>query len=411
MGKNVTPKEQYKVLGGMLEAKGLDIDSIKEQVKRFTVEVPTWIFGPFGGGRFGAYTPPGAARNVFEKVDDAECAAALTGAVRNVAIHTGWDAPEDAAFDSITAGDFEQLAQYCEDKGLGIGAVNPTFFLEGTHYGTLSAREESTRKRFIEHALTSCDVAAEHGHDLVTYWLPDGSNYPGQIDLKAAEARMRESLIEIYQKAPKSCVHLIEYKLFEPGTYSTVIQDAGIARDLAKEMGDRAGVLVDMGHHAFGVNIAQIVARLIFRGVRGGIHFNSRYAADDDHSVEPGLRMFEIFWELVQGEAVSKEDEEQNWAYMIDQCSGLENRMHAVLHSIDSLQVSLAKALIVDAEKLYEFQADHDIIRANRTLLDAFLTDVRPLVASARMENGGEADPVEAYAASGYQEKIEEERE
>lgn len=410
MSKGITVKEQYKVLGGMLEAKNIDIDEVKQTVKRFTVEVPSWIFGAFGGGRFGAYTPPGAARNAFEKIDDAAYAAALTGAVKNVAVHTGWDGPEDVPFDNIAADDFEKLAGYCNEKGLGIGAVNPTFFLEGSHYGSLSAREESTRRRYIEHALISCEIAAKYGTGLVTYWLPDGSNYPGQTDLGAAEARVRECLIEIYQKAPESCTHLIEYKLFEPGTYSTVIQDAGIARELSREMGERAGVLVDMGHHAFGVNIAQIVARLIFRGIKGGFHFNSRYAADDDHSVEPGPRMFEIFSELVKGAVVAQEQETDNWAYMIDQCSGLEGRMHAVLHSIDSLQVSLAKALIVDRERLAEYQASHDIIRANRTCLDAFLTDVRPLVAAARTENGGEADPVEAYAESGYQEKINEER-
>jgi len=204
MARRATLKDAYRFLGDTLGRRGVDIDAVKEKLKRFRVEVPSWVFGPFGGGRFGAYTPPGAARTVIEKVDD---------------------------------------------------------------------------------------------------------------------------------------------------------------------------------------------------------------AADDDHAVEPSLRMFEIFFELVKGDVVCRPEGEASWDYMIDRCSGLESRMHAVLHSVDSLQVSLVKALIVDRERLAAFQADHDVVRANRVLLDAFLTDVRPLVAAARVENGGEADPVEAYAASGYQEKIEKERE
>ncbi len=407
MGSKQEVKKQFNQLGDLLAKKGISINKVKAALKRFKMEVPSWVFGAFGGGRFGAFTPPGAARNVFEKFDDANLAAKLTGGVDNVAVHTGWDMPEGIAFDKIKADDYSELSAYTKKLKVGIGAVNPTLFLEGTHFGSLSALDSKTRRRFIKHCIVSSEIAVKYGTGLVTYWLTDGSNYPGQSDMAQAEVRVQKALAEIYKKSPNKARHLIEYKLFEPGTYSTVIQDAGIAKDLAAAMGNRAGVLVDMGHHAFGVNIAQIVARLIAKNVPGGFHFNSRYAADDDHSVEPDLRMFEIFAELVKGGAVANTDPKKNWAYMIDQCSGLENRMHAILHSIDSLQISCAKALIIDYKKLAEMQAGNDIIRANRVMLDAYLTDVRPLVAQARIEMGGEADPIEAYVKSGYQEKIQ----
>ncbi|MFC1582920.1 L-rhamnose isomerase [Planctomycetota bacterium] len=400
-------EKRYAQLGEQLAEKGIDIEAAKTQLMAFRVELPSWVFGAFGGGRFGAYMPPGAARNVFEKIDDAVTAAHLTGGVDRVALHAGWDKPDEVAFEDISIDHFKGVAEYCAEKGIGIGAVNPTLFLAGTHYGSFSSPDAGTRECLVKHSVTCGEIAARYADNLVTYWLPDGSNYPGQIDLAEAEMRVRDCLVEIYNSAPDTVQHLVEYKLFEPGTFSTTIPDAGVAKDLAADMGDRAGVLVDMGHHAFAVNIAQIVARLIRRRIRGGFHFNSRYAADDDHSVEPGLRMFEIFCELVAGKVVNGD---AAWAYMIDQCSGLENRVHAVLHSVDSLQISLARALIVDRAALAERQADNDIIRANRVLLDAFNTDVRSLVAQARLEKGGAADPVEAYVASGYQEKINEER-
>jgi L-rhamnose isomerase/sugar isomerase len=203
---------------------------------------------------------------------------------------------------------------------------------------------------------------------------------------------------------------LIEYKVFEPGTYSTAIPDAGTATEIVDMLGERAGVLVDMGHHWHGANVAQIVARLIGTGRRGGFHFNTRYVADDDHAVEPSMPLYEVFCELVKGDVVCGEDPERDWAYMIDQCSSLENRIHAVLHSIDSLQISLAKALILNRRQLEDAQSRQDLIPANRIFLDAFLTDVRPIVQMGRMEKGLPIDPVAGYIESGYQKRIEQER-
>jgi len=402
--------ERYEILRKDLEKKGIDVAEVKKKIENFNVEVPSWVFGAFGGGRFSEYTPPGAARNIFEKFDDAALVNRLTGVTPRVSIHIGWDDPDEASFDEIQVESFRKLRDYAQKLGLGIGAVNPTYFLEGTHFGSLSADDPDTRRRLIEHTLISAEIASKYATGLITLWFPDGSLYPGQVNMRTAERNMKTSLREIYQRMPSSVQMLIEYKLFEPGTYHTVVSDYCVASDLARHLGERAGVLVDLGHHAHGVNVEHIVARLIESGMPGGIHFNSRYAADDDHAVEPNMQLFRVFHELVTGGVIGNPDPQRDWAYMIDQCSALENRIQAVLHSVDSLMVSYTKALIVDEEALRKYQRKNEIMLANRILLDAFLTDVRPLIYMVRMEKGLPLDPVNAYVKSGYQEKIEKER-
>jgi len=402
--------DRYEILRKDLEKKGIDIEEVKKKIEKFNVEVPSWAFGAFGGGRFSGYVPPGAARNIFEKFDDAALVNKLTGATSRVSIHVGLDDPDEAPFDEIQVESFKKLKDYAQKLGLDIGTVNPTYFVEGSQFGSLSANDPETRCRFIEHTLISAEIAKRYGTGLITLWLPDGSLYPGQVDMRTAERNMKESLKEIYERMPSSVRMLIEYKLFEPGTYHTVISDYCVASDLARCLGKRAGVLIDLGHHAHGVNVEHIVARLIESGMLGGIHFNSRYVADDDHAVEPNMQIFRIFHELVTGEVIGNPDPQRNWAYIIDQCSALENRIQAILHSVDSLMISYAKALIVDEESLQKYQRKNEIMLANRVLLDAFLTDVRPLIQMVRMEKGLPLDPVNAYVKSGYQEKIEKER-
>lgn len=401
---------RYDVLGKDLAKKGIDVEQVKEKVSKFTVEVPSWVFGVFGGGRFSGYMPPGAARNVFEKFDDASFVNKLTGATPKVSIHVGWDDPDEAPFDEIQPDSFKKLRDHAEKRGLEIGSVSPTYFLEGTHFGSLSSNNPEVRRRLIEHSLTASEIASRYADGVLTLWFPDGSLYPGQVNMRTAERNLKEALKEIYQRMPPSVRMLIEYKLFEPGTYHTVVSDFSVASDLARSLGDRAGVLVDLGHHAHGVNVEHIVARLIENAMLGGIHFNSRYAADDDHAVEPNMQVFRVFHELVTGGVIGNPDTDKDWIYMIDQCSALENRMHAVLHSVDSLMISYAKALIVEENRLQEYQRKNDVMLANRTLTDAFLTDVRPIIYMARLEKQLPVDPVEAYVKSGYQQKIEEER-
>jgi len=380
-----------------------------EAVQQFRVEVPSWIFGPFGGGRFGDYMPPGAAQTIFQKLDDASFVNRLTGATPTIATHILWDFSKDGL-----AGDYavaEQVARAAEERGLHIGSVSPTYFLKGSYRGSLSADDPQVRERYIEQTILGGRIAKDLGIRLLTLWFPDGSLYPGQIQLRSALANLQESLEKAVSRIDSDVTILIEYKVFEPGTYSTTVSDWGTAYLLAKHLGENAGVLVDLGHHAHGKNIEQIVAYLIHANMKAGFHFNTRYAADDDHAVEPNPEMARIFYELVQGQVILNEDSSKNWAYMIDQCSSRENRMHAILHSVDSLQISLARAMLVDTKRLEDYQKRDEIIRANRLFNTALLlTDVRPIVGAARLEKNLPLDPVDAYVESGYQDKIESER-
>ena len=378
-------------------------------VSKFMVEVPSWIFGEFGGGRFSGYMPPGYARTIEEKLDDAAMIQKVTGAVNSVAVHVLWDITENGKKGSI--GMVRSVKEAAESRGLSIGSVSPTYFLEGSYRGSLSADEKDVRQRYVDQTVFSAQAAMEFGSNLVTLWLPDGSLYPGQVDLRRAVENTLTSIQKAHSQIDPSVKLLIEYKVFEPGTYSTVLSDWGSAYMLAKSLGQNAGVLVDLGHHPYATNIEQIVARLIADGMSCGFHFNTRYAADDDHSVEPNGEMARIFYELVSGQVICQSEEDQNWAYMIDQCSGRENRMLAVLHSIDSLQLSLAKACLVDSDALRKLHDADQVIKANRYFNNALINaDVRPLVQAARLEQNLPIDPVEAYIESGYQVTIEAQR-
>jgi L-rhamnose isomerase/sugar isomerase len=380
--------------------------SAVKAVEEFEVEVPSWIFGKFGGGRFGDFIPPGYARNIFEKLDDAAFVNKLTGASEQIATHTLWDFSTDGLEGCYDiAVDVKKAA---ESRGLKLGSINPTYFLTGSHTGSLSSYNEKVRERYIEQTILSGKIADELSNKILTLWLPDGSNYPGQIELDKLILNTIDSLKIISENVSNSVKVLIEYKVFEPGTYSTVLADWGSALMMAQSYGPNAGVLIDMGHHYHSTNIEQIVARLINSKIQGGFHFNTRYAADDDHSVEPNPEIARIFYELVKGDSISGPNK---WDLMIDQCSSRENRIQAVIHSIDSLQISLAKAMLVDKKKLMEYQIDDSIILANRFFNNALiLADVRPILYKARHNKKLPLDPVEAFVKSGYQSKIEKER-
>ncbi|MBN1481389.1 sugar isomerase [candidate division KSB1 bacterium] len=380
-----------------------------QAVKNFSVEIPSWIFGPFGGGRFGEYMPPGAARNIQEKLDDAAVVHKLTGATKNVAMHVLWDFSQDGYLGSYAlAKDVHELAG---ERNLQIGSISPTYFLRGSHRNSYAADEKATTERYIEQTVLAGRIARDFGVGLVTLWFPDGSNYPGQLDLQRNYLNMKNNLVATRKQIPDDVWLLIEYKVFEPGTYSTTIPDWGTAYALANAMGDNTGVLIDLGHHFHSANIEQIVARLVAEDMRCGFHFNTRYAADDDHAVEPTPEMTRIFYELVSGNVIVNKKKEKNWAYMIDQCSGRENRLHAIIHSVDTLQHCLARAMLVDVKTLQKWQDKDEIILANRCFNDALLyADVRPIVATARLEHLLPIDPVAAFVESGYQAKIEQER-
>ena len=380
-----------------------------DAVKKFKVEIPSWIFGPFGGGRFGEYMPPGAARNITEKLDDAAVVNNLTGATDHVAMHMLWDFSEDGYLGSYKIA--KEVHEITGERDLKIGSISPTYFLRGSHRNSYAADEKTTGDRYIEQTVLAGRIAKDFAAKLVTLWFPDGSNYPGQVELRRNYENLRSNLVTTRKKIADDIRILVEYKVFEPGTYSTTVPDWGTAFTLVKTMGGNTGVLVDLGHHFHSANIEQIVARLISENLPCGFHFNTRYAADDDHAVEPTPEMARIFYELVAGDVVVNKKAKRNWAYMIDQCSGRENRIHAIIHSVDTLQHCLAKAMLVDQKALGEQQESDEIILANRLFNDALLyADVRPIVATARLEQLLPIDPIAAFVASKYQSKIERER-
>lgn len=382
------------------------VDSAITAVENFQVEIPSWIFGPFGGGRFGEYMPPGFARNIFEKLDDAALVNELTGASSQIATHTLWDYSEDGMEGSFDIA--AKVKKEAESRGLKLGSINPTYFLGGSYRGSLSSYDDDVRKRYIDQTILSAKIAEELSNKVLSIWLPDGSNYPGQLELTKLIENTVDSLKTIAKNISKSVKVLIEYKVFEPGTYSTVLSDWGSSLLMTQAFGPNAGVLIDMGHHHHSTNIEQIVARLITHDISGGFHFNTRYAADDDHSVEPNFEMARIFYELVKGDVIYGDNK---WELMIDQCSSRENRIEAMIHSIDSLQISLAKAMLVDSERLSEYQNNDSVILANRFFNDALIhADVRPIVNEARKNKNLPIDPMESYLESGYQAKIEKER-
>lgn len=382
------------------------VESAIKAVEKFQIEIPSWIFGEFGGGRFGEFMPPGYATNIYEKLDDAQLVNQITGASAQIAMHTLWDFSDDGMEGSFEVA--QEVKNAADKRGLRLGSINPTYFLRGSHTGSLSAYDDNVRERYIKQTILSSKIANELSNKLLTLWLPDGSNYPGQLELGKMYSNTIDSLKQIANETPEDVRVLIEYKVFEPGTYSTVLSDWGSAFMMAQEFGTNAGVLIDMGHHFHSTNIEQIVARLIASKFKGGFHFNTRYAADDDHSVEPNPEIARIFYELVKGDAIFGPNK---WDLMIDQCSSRENRIKAIIHSIDSLQISLAKAMLVDQEKLLELQRKDEIILANRLFNDALiLSDVRPILAEARKNKNLPLSPVTAYVESGYQEKIEKER-
>lgn len=396
-----------KSLDNLISEFGADrVNLAIEAVEKFNVEIPSWIFGEFGGGRFGEYMPPGFARNIFEKLDDAALVNQLTGAAEQIATHTLWDFSEDGLEGSFDIA--VEVKKAAELRGLKLGSINPTYFLKGSHTGSLSSYNDKVRERYIEQTILSGKIAEQLSNKLLSLWLPDGSNYPGQLELDKLMNNTLDSLKNISQNVSKEVRVLIEYKVFEPGTYSTVLSDWGSALMMAQSFGQNAGVLIDMGHHYHSTNIEQIVARLISSKMHGGFHFNTRYAADDDHSVEPGPEISRIFYELTKGDAIFGPNK---WDLMIDQCSSRENRIQATIHSIDSLQIALAKAMLVDQERLAEYQNDDQIIVANRFFNNALiLADVRPIIYEARKNKKLPADPIESFIKSGYQEKIEKER-
>jgi L-rhamnose isomerase / sugar isomerase len=366
----------------------------REQLAALEIETPSWGYGD-SGTRFATFPQSGRPRDVFERIEDAAEVHRLTGTAPAVALHFPWDAVDDLG----------ALRQHVEASGLRVGAVNPNLFQDPDYkLGSITHPDERVRAKAVEHLFECVAIATALGSTAQSLWFADGTNYPGQDDLRARRHRLLDSLGQLYAALPESQELLVEYKLFEPAFYATDLADWGSALTVCQRLGERARVLIDLGHHAQGTNIEQIVAILADENRLGGFHFNNRKYADDDlivGSVNP-FELFLIFCELASAGPLPR--------LTIDQAHNVEPKVEAMVLSVVNLQEAYAKALLVDREALAEAQLAGDVLRAHALLLDAFNADVRPLCAEVRAQLGAAEDPVGALRASGYVERRAEGR-
>jgi L-rhamnose isomerase/sugar isomerase len=373
----------------------VDEQTALERLGGLEIETPSWAYGN-SGTRFHVYPWPGAARTVHERIADAALVNRLTGCCPSVALHIPWDAVED----------YPDLKRSALEQGIRLGAINPNTFGDDEYrLGSLCHPDDRIRSQALDHCLQCVEIAVATGSHDLSLWLADGTNYPGQDDLRGRRARLVAGLEEIYARLPPGMRMLVEYKFFEPGFYSTDLPDWGTAALICRRLGPQAQVLVDTGHHPQGTNIEQIVAVLLAEGLLGGFHFNARKYADDDlivGSIDP----FELF--LIMREIAA--DGGEGVAFMIDQSHNVEGKIDAMLQSVMNIQTAYAKALLVDDGRLSVAQREGDVLGAHRILLEAFETDVRPLLARLRASRGVEADPVEAFRAGGFADRLAAER-
>jgi L-rhamnose isomerase/sugar isomerase len=387
-----------------------DLASVKATLKAQRIELPSWAFGNTGT-RFKVFGQPGVPRTPLEKIDDAAQVHRFTGVAPSVAVHIPWD----------KVGDYADLAKHAADAGVRIGTVNANVFQDDDYrLGSVANPDPRVRRKAVAHLMECVDVMDATGSRDLKLWFADGTNYPGQDDIRLRQDRLAEALAEVYTRLGPGQRMLLEYKLFEPSFYTTDVPDWGTSLTHCLATGPNALVVVDTGHHAPGVNIEFIVAVLLRLGRLGGFDFNSRFYADDDLMVGAAdpFQLFRILHEVVRagalvptaggtgGPSTRASTPGGDIAFMLDQCHNIEPKIPGQIRSVMNVQEATAKALLVDTDALAAAQQAGDVLGANGALMDAYNTDVRPLLAEVRTELGLDPDPYAAYARSGYQEKI-----
>jgi L-rhamnose isomerase/sugar isomerase len=388
----------FQSLGERLARRSIDIEKITNEASRLAVALPSWAVGT-GGTRFGRFPGPGEPRHIEDKLADCATIHRLTRITPRVALHIPWDRPDDAG----------ALAAYARELGVGFDAMNSNTFEDqqgqklSYKYGSLSHTDRAVREQAIAHNMECVNIGQALGAHALSVWIGDGGSFPGQTDFRRSLERYIGSLESIYAQLPSDWLLYIEYKLYEPAFYSTVLNDWGTAYYVAGAVGSRTYCLVDLGHHAPNVNIEMIVARLLQLEKLGGFHFNDSKYGDDDldaGSMKP-FQLFLIFHELVAGAARGRGNNPEP-AYMIDQSHNVTDPVESLIASTEEIQRAYVQALLVDRPALEGFQATNDAVMALRILKTAFTTDVAPLLAMARVRTGGAADPLAAFRESGY---------
>ncbi len=391
--------EGYEELSDRLRGRGIDVDAVEARLRAQVIETPSWGYGN-SGTRFGVFKQPGAARDVHERLADAAKVHEVTGICRPVALHIPWDKVDD----------YEALKAEAADLGVEIGAINPNVFQHADYqFGSFGHRDSGIRQQALEHMEECTQIMRATGSKLLSLWFADGTNYAGQADLIRRKHSFEECLGRTHDLLPADARMLIEYKFFEPGFYHTDIADWGMALHFARKAGERAEVLVDLGHHAQGVNIEHIVAFLLDAEILGGFHFNNRKYADDDLTTG-SVNLYEVFLIYHEIENANLRGRGGNIAYMIDQSHIVKPKVEAMIQSVLNIQTAFARTLLVDHRALAEAQRSGDTVMAEEALRAAWDTDVRPMLARVRTDLGAAADPLAAYRASGYYTRIAEER-
>ena len=372
-----------------------DLTAVKTALRAQRIETPSWAFGNTGT-RFKVFAQPGVPRTPQEKIADAAQVHKYTGVAPSVAVHIPWDRVDDYA----------ALAGYAADLGLTIGAVNANVFQDDDYkLGSVAHPDPAVRAKAVAHLMECVGIMDATGSADLKLWFADGTNYPGQDDIRGRQDRLAEALAVVYQRLAPHQRMLLEYKLFEPSFYTTDVPDWGTSLLHCLALGPQAAVVVDTGHHAPGTNIEFIVAILLRAGRLGGFDFNSRFYADDDLMVGAAdpFQLFRILHEVTAADALKPA---AGIAFMLDQCHNIEPKIPAQIRSVMNVQEATAKALLIDAEALATAQRNGDVLGAHATLMDAYNTDVRPLLAQLREDMGLDPDPIAAYHRSGYGEKI-----
>jgi L-rhamnose isomerase/sugar isomerase len=375
------------------------IAAVATELEALAIELPSWAFGN-SGTRFKVFAQPGVPRDPFEKIADAACVHRLTGLAPTVALHIPWDRVDD----------FGALGRHAAELGVALGTINSNTFQDDSYkLGSLTHADARVRQQAIDHHFACIDIMHATGSRDLKIWLADGSNYPGQADIRSRQDRLAESLQQIYTRLGDAQRLVLEYKFFEPAFYHTDVPDWGTAYAQVLALGERAMVCLDTGHHAPGTNIEFIVAQLLRLGRLGSFDFNSRFYADDDLIVGAAdpFQLFRILVEVIRGAGYGPDSDV---AFMLDQCHNLEAKIPGQIRSVLNVQEMMARALLLDRDALAAAQTAGDVLLAHQIMMDAFYTDVRGDLTAWREARGLPADPLTAFAESGYQARIAAER-
>ncbi len=382
-------------------------DELLKKLEAFQIAIPSWALGT-GGTRFGRFSGGGEPRSLEEKIEDVGLIHALNRSSNSISLHIPWDIPENASTIKNLATDF----------GLHFDAVNSNTFQDqpgqklSYKFGSLHHVDKAVREQAIAHNIEVIKYGVQLGSKALSVWLSDGSNFPGQLNFRGAFQRTLDSLQQIYEALPNEWKVLIEYKPFEPNFYSTTIGDWGQSYLLASKLGSKALTLVDLGHHLQGTNIEQIVSLLLMEGKLAGFHFNDSKYGDDDltvGSINP-YQLFLIFNELVDGMDARGMNHATGIGWMIDASHNIKDPIEDLLQSVEAIKIAYAQALLVDKNALVQAQQQNDVAKAQEVLQNAYRTDVRPLIAGARLRVGGALDPIAVFREQKVRARLIKER-